>query len=129
MYINKRKSDKMTNKEILEKGKLVQHYPLDHDPFTGQTEIEHGFENLVIYDQKVYSVLTDFTGSVADPNGEPALITDDADTFMEQLFVFEDPQEVLEAETEAQDEIDYDAWERWESAHGIQEDWTRDDEW
>jgi hypothetical protein len=42
------------------------------------------------------------------------------------MFIFDDPEEVLKAETEAQEEVDYDEWERWESAHGIQE---VDDDW
>jgi hypothetical protein len=44
------------------------------------------------------------------------------------MFIFDDPEEVLKAEIEAQEEVDYDEWERWESAHGIQEvddDWMR----
>ena len=130
MYINKRKSDEMiTNKDVIEQGKIVQHFQIDHNPFTGKPEEMGGFENLVMYDNKIWSVLTDFTGSVADPNGTPDIVTDDAQSFMETMFVFDDPEEVLKAETEAQDEIDYDEWERWEAAHGIQEDWMRDDEW
>ncbi len=119
----------ITNKDVIEQGKIVQHFQIDHNPFTGKVDELGGFENLVMYVNKIWSVLTDFTGSVADPTGEPSIVTDDAQSFMETMFIFEDPQEVLEAETEAQDEIDYDEWERWESAHGIQEDWTRDDEW
>jgi hypothetical protein len=51
---------------------------------------------------------------------------------MNTMFIFDDPEEVLKAEIEAQEEVDYDEWERWESAHGIQEvddDWMRSDDW
>jgi hypothetical protein len=122
----------ITNKQVLEQGKLVQHYPIDQNPFTGEQESNGGVENLVIFDHKVYSVLTDFTGSIADANGTPSLVTDDAEGFMNTMFIFDDPEEVLKAEIEAQEEVDYDEWERWESAHGIQEvddDWMRSDDW
>jgi hypothetical protein len=122
----------ITNKQVFEQGKLVQHYPIDHNPFTGEQESNGGVENLVIFDHKVYSVLTDFTGSIADASGEPSLVTDDAEGFMNTMFIFDDPEEVLKAETEAQEEVDYDEWERWESAHGIQEiddDWMRQEDW
>jgi hypothetical protein len=59
-------------------------------------------------------------------------VTDDAEGFMNTMFIFDDPEEVLKAETEAQEEVDYDEWERWESAHGIQEiddDWMRQEDW
>ena len=120
----------ITNKDVIEQGKIVQHYSIDHNPFTGNPEPDAGFENLVMYDNKIWSVLTDFTGSVADPAGVPDVVTDDAEGFMKQMFIFEDPEEVLKAETEAQEEVDYDEWERWEAAHGIQEiedEWMRDD--
>ena len=122
----------ITNKQVLEQGKLVQYYPIDHDPFTGEEISGRGFENLVIFDHKVYSVLTDFTGSIADASGEPSLVTDDAEGFMNTMFIFDDPEEALKAQAEAQEEIDYDEWERWESAHGIQEiddDWMRREDW
>ena len=132
MYINKRKSDEMiTNKDVIEQGKIVQHYPIDHNPFTGSAEQNGGFENLVMYDNKIWSVLTDFTGSVADPSGTPDIVTDDADGFMKSMFYLDesDMEQILEEQAKAQDEIDYDEWERWEAAHGIQEDFLRDDEW
>ena len=119
----------ITNKDVIEQGKIVQHYSIDHNPFTGKEEENGGFENLVMYDNTIYSVLTDFTGSVADPTGTPDVVTDDAESFMKQMFIFDDPEEVLKAETDAQDEIDYDEWERWEAAHGIQDDWSEDNEW
>lgn len=119
----------ITNKDVIEQGKIVQHYSIDYNPFTGEQESNGGVENLVMYDHKIYSVLTDFTGSVADASGAPAMISDDADSFVKEMFLFEDPEEVLKAETERQDELDYDEWERWEEAHGIQEDFLRDDEW
>jgi len=122
----------ITNKQVLEQGKLVQDYPIDYNPFTGEKESNGGVENLVIYDNKVYSVLTDFTGSIADANGTPSLVTDDAEGFMNTMFIFDDPEEVLKAQSESQEEIDYDEWERWEAAHGIQEiddDWMRQEDW
>ena len=128
MYINKRKSDEMiTNKDVIEQGKIVQNFPLDYDPFTGETVSEHGFENLVMYDHKIYSVLTDFTGSVADPSGTPDIVTDDAQTFMEELFMFDDPDQILAEETKAQEEYDYDQWELLDSK--LEDDWMRNDDW
>ena len=121
----------ITNKDVIEQGKIVQHYPIDHNPFTGSAEQNGGFENLVMYDNKIWSVLTDFTGSVADPSGTPDIVTDDADGFMKSMFYLDesDMEQILEEQAKAQDEIDYDEWERWEAAHGIQEDFLRDDEW
>ena len=40
--------------------------------------------------------------------------------------MFDDPEEVLKVEAQIQNELDY---EQWEFAHGIQEDFLRDDEW
>ena len=121
----------ITNKDVIEQGKIVQHYSIDHNPFTGKVEQDAGFENLVMYDHKIYSVYTDFTGSVADPTGTPDVVTDDADGFMKSMFYLDesDMEQILEEQAKAQDEIDYDEWERWEAAHGIQEDFLRDDEW
>ena len=117
----------ITNKDVIEQGKIVQHYSIDHKPFTGNPEPDAGFENLVMYDHKIYSVYTDFTGSVADPAGVPDIVTDDADAFMKSMFYLDesDIEQILEEEAKAQDEVDYDEWERWEAAHGIQEtdDW------
>ena len=112
----------ITNKEVIEQGKIVQHYSIDHNPFTGKVEQDAGFENLVMYDNAIYSVLTDFTGSVADPTGTPDVVTDDAQTFMEQMFIFDDPEEVMKAEADEQEEYDAEQWELWD-------DWMRDDDW
>ena len=124
----------ITNKEVFEHGKLVQHYSIDQNPFTGERESNGGVENLLIFDNKVYSVLTDFTGSIADANGTPSLVIDDAEGFMNTMFLIDesDMEAALDAEVQAQEEIDYDEWERWEAAHGIQEvddDWIRSDDW
>ena len=121
----------ITNKDVIEQGKIVQHYSIDHNPFTGNPEPDAGFENLVMYDNKIWSVLTDFTGSVANPTGTPDIVTDDAEGFMKSMFYLDesDIEQILEEEVKAQDEADYDEWERWEAAHGIQEDFLRDDEW
>lgn len=112
----------ITNKEVIEQGKLVQHYPIDRNPFTGKEETNGGVENLVIYDQKIYSVLTDFTGSVADPTGEPDVITDDVEGFMQQVFLFEYADEVMNAEADEQEEYDAEQWEMWD-------DLMRNDDW
>ena len=124
----------ITNKDVIEQGKIVQHYSIDHNPFTGNPEPDAGFENLVMYDNKIWSVLTDFTGSVADPTGTPDVVTDDAEGFMKSMFYLDesDIEQILEEEVKAQNEADYDEWERWEAAHGIQEiedDWMRSDDW
>ena len=121
----------ITNKDVIEQGKIVQHFQIDHNPFTGKVEQDAGFENLVMYDNKIWSVLTDFTGSVADPSGTPDVVTDDADGFMKSMFYLDesDIEQILEEQGKAQDEVDYDEWGRWEAAHGIQEDFLRDDEW
>lgn len=112
----------ITNKDVIEQGKIVQHYSIDHNPFTGSAEQNGGFENLVMYDNTIYSVLTDFTGSVADPNGTPDIVTDDAQTFMEQIFIFDDPEEVIEAEIRAKEEYDAEQW-------NLMDDWMRNDDW
>jgi hypothetical protein len=124
----------ITNKDVIEQGKIVQHYSIDHNPFTGNPEPDAGFENLVMYDNKIWSVLTDFTGSVANPTGTPDIVTDDAEGFMKSMFYLDesDIEQILEEEVKAQNEADYDEWERWEAAHGIQEiedDWMRSDDW
>jgi hypothetical protein len=116
----------ITNKQVLEQGELLEHYPIDHNPFTGEKESNGGVENLIIFDHKIYCVLTDFTGSVADPTGQPDIVTDDVQSFMDTMFVFDDTEEVLKSQVEAQDEVDC---EQLEFAHGIQEDFLRDDEW
>ena len=124
----------ITNKDVIEQGKIVQHYSIDHNPFTGNPEPDAGFENLVMYDNKIWSVLTDFTGSVANPTGTPDIVTDDADGFMKSMCYLDesDIEQIWEEEAKAQNEADYDEWERWEAAHGIQEiedDWMRSDDW
>jgi hypothetical protein len=104
----------ITNKQVLEQGKLVQDYPIDHNPFTGQDETNGGMENLVIYDGKVYSVLTDFTGSIADADGEPTLVTDDVDGFMNTMFYIDedDMENILQQEAEtASLQQDYEDWQ------------------
>ena len=104
----------ITNKQVLEQGKLVQDYPIDHNPFTGQDETNGGVENLVIYDNKVYSVLTDFTGSIADADGEPTLVTDDVDGFMNTMFYIDedDMENILQQEAEtASFQQDYEDWQ------------------
>ena len=116
----------ITNKQVLEQGELLEQYPIDHNPFTGKKESNGGVENLIIFDHKIYSILTDFTGSVADPTGQPDIVTDDAEEFIKNMFMFDDPEEVLKVEAQIQNELDY---EQWEFAHGIQEDFLRDDEW
>lgn len=118
----------ITNKQVFEEGRLVQHYPIDQNPHTGEQESNGGVENLVVYNQKVYSVLTDFTGSIANANGEPSLITDDADGFMKTMFFIDesDLEEALDAEVQAQSEIDYDEWQLDQS---MQDDFMADDEW
>jgi len=75
----------MTNKEVYEMGELVLDYPIDVDPFTGDKETNGGVENILIYDNKVFSVLTDFTGFVAAPDDEPSIITDDVEYFMKDM--------------------------------------------
>ena len=115
----------MTNKQIFNQGKLVEHYPIDQNPFTGQQESNGGIENLLVYNGTVYSVLTDFTGSVADPDGLADIVSDDAETFMQQIFSFDDPEEVAKAEAEEQmrrDEDDAMAYYYWQQSQ-------REDEW
>ena len=121
----------ITNKDVIEQGKIVQHYSIDHNPFTGKVDEKGGFENLVMYDNKIWSVLTDFTGSVADPTGTPDIVSDDADTFMKTMFYLDesDMEQILEEESRAQDEVDYDEWERWEAENGIDDEWMRTDDW
>jgi len=75
----------MTNKEVYEMGELVSDYPIDVDPFTGDEETNGGVENILIYDNKVFSVLTDFTGFVASPDDEASIITDDVESFMKNM--------------------------------------------
>ena len=117
----------ITNKELFEQGKLVQHYFIDHNPFTGEQETNGGVENLFIYDNKVYSVLTDFTGSVADPNGDPSIITDDAEGFMKTMFYIDEDDigAALDAE-DANFQQEYEDWalSRYEEDREMrQEDW------
>lgn len=115
----------ITNKQILNEGEVVQHYPIDQNPFTGEQESNGGIENLVIYDNKVYSILTDFTGSIAYPNEEPTLITDDAEIFMQEMFLIDDEEEMLEAEADARIQQDEEEW-----SQSLGEDmYSRNDDW
>lgn len=117
----------ITNKQVFEEGKLVQHYPIDQNPHTGEQESNGGVENLVVYNQKVYSVLTDFTGSIANANGEPSLVTDDADGFMNTMFYIDesDLEESLDAEVLGFEEDHGD----WQLGQSLDEDWLRNDDW
>lgn len=112
MYINKRKNDKMTNKEVLQNGNVVQDYPIDQNPFTGEQESNGGIENLVVYGNIVYSVLTDFTGSIADPDGDATIVTDDAEGFMKTMFYLDESD--IEEITEDQAEHYLQEYEDWE---------------
>lgn len=130
MYINKRKSDEMiTNKDVIEQGKIVQHYSIDHNPFTGKADELGGFENLVMYDHKIYSVYTDFTGSVADPTGTPDVVTDDAEGFIQTMFFMDesDVEKIVEEEAQALLEYDFDQWELDDSQWD--DEWLRSDDW
>jgi hypothetical protein len=98
----------MTNKQVFLNGSVIEHYPIDYNPFTGKEESNGGVENLVIFNHKVYSVITDFTGSVADPDGPPDIISDDPDEFIKQIFSFDDPEEVAMAEANEQAQRDDD---------------------
>lgn len=102
----------MTNKEVLQNGNLIQDYPIDQNPFTGEQESNGGIENLIIYNDKVYSVLTDFTGSIADPDGEPSIVTDDVDGFMNTMFYLDesDIEEIVEDQAD-QYLSEYEDWE------------------
>jgi len=119
----------ITNKDVIEQGKIVQHYSIDHNPFTGKVEQDAGFENLVMYDHKIYSVLTDFTGSVADPTGTPDVVTDDAEGFMETMFFMDesDVEKIIEEEGKALLEYDFDQWELDDSQWD--DEWLRNDDW
>lgn len=119
----------ITNKDVIEQGKIVQHYSIDHNPFTGKVEQDAGFENLVMYDHKIYSVYTDFTGSVADPTGTPDVVTDDAEGFMETMFFMDesDVEKIIEEEAQALLEYDFDQWELDDSQWD--DEWLRSDDW
>jgi hypothetical protein len=102
----------ITNKQVFEQGRIVQHYPIDQNPMTGEPESNGGVENLVIYDNKVYSVLTDFTGSIADASGEPSLVTDDAEGFMESMFYIDEDDMDAALDSEAATfQGEYEEWE------------------
>ena len=119
----------ITNKDVIEQGKIVQHYSIDHNPFTGKEEENGGFENLVMYDHKIYSVYTDFTGSVADPTGTPDVVTDDAEGFMETMFFMDesDVEKIIEEEGKALLEYDFEQWELDDSQWD--DEWLRSDDW
>ena len=119
----------ITNKDVIEQGKLVQYYSLDKNPYTGETESNGSTENFFIYDQKIYSVLTDFTGSIVNPTEEPALITDDVDGFIEQLFVFDDQEDVLSAQVQMKEDEETDDAQMWDDILRQHEDWLRNDDW
>lgn len=120
----------MTNKQVFQEGNIIEHYPIDHNPFTGEKDSYGGFENLIIYGNKVYSVLTDFTGSIAYSEEEPDIISDDADEFVKMLFTSVDPDEVARLEAEEQEKRDDDELGMlyyWEESR-IKDDW-QDDRW
>jgi len=127
LMIPTKETTMITNKQVLEQGKLVQDYPIDYNPFTGEQESNGGVENLLIFDNKVYSVLTDFTGSIADANGEPSLVTDDADGFMKTMFFIDeyDMDAALDAEVRGFEQ-DYEDWQLDQS---LENDWMRNDDW
>jgi hypothetical protein len=117
----------ITNKEVLEQGKLVQNYPIDQNPFTGEQESNGGVENFLIYDNKVYTVLTDFTGSIVGANDAASILTDDVDGFIETMFFFDEDDLEAALDAEAEDIIrEYDDLRRSEEDA---EDWLRNDDW
>ncbi len=117
----------ITNKQVFEQGKLVQHYSIDHNPFTGEQESNGGVENLLIFDHKVYSVLTDFTGSIAGANEEATLVTDDADGFMKGMFYIDEDD--MDAALDAEVRQFNDEFTDWQLSQDEADDWMRSDDW
>lgn len=74
----------MTSKEVYEMGKVLQGYPIDFDPFTKEEKENGGIENIVIYDNKVYSVFTDMLDNVLEEDA--FMLDENVDRFMENFF-------------------------------------------
>lgn len=75
----------MTSKEVYESGVVLQGYPIDFDPFTKEDKENGGVENIVIYDNKVYSVFTDMLDNVLDEDNA-FVLDENVDHFMEKFF-------------------------------------------
>ena len=75
----------MTSEEVYKLGTLLQGYPIDFDPLTKEDKENGGVENIVVYDNKVYSIFTDIFDNVA-PEEEAFVLDDNVDRFMEKFF-------------------------------------------
>lgn len=73
----------MTNKQVFEEGNVAQHYPVDINPFTGVMESNGGIEHLIVHENILYSVLTDWDGEVADPTGSASIVSNDAEKYFD----------------------------------------------
>lgn len=98
----------MTNQQVFDEGEILQHCPVDINPFTGMMESNGGIEHLVSFEGKVYSILTDWEGLVADPTGTPDLISDNVDEFTVEISSIENREEADLAFAKQQEQIDED---------------------
>jgi hypothetical protein len=120
----------MTNKEVFESGKILQFYTTDFNPVTGEPGINAGIDNLVLFNGRVYSILTDKTGSVGDSYGLPLLISDNPQKFMEDLCFSENDlyqKHNWESDTEHFDIGDLIEWDELDRMDKL--GWVRNDDW
>lgn len=54
----------VTNQFVYDNGEVVDSYPCDIDPVTGETESNGGVEHIVQYKDKFYAVITSWDGDV-----------------------------------------------------------------
>ncbi len=116
----------MTNKEVFELGKILQFYTMDSNPVTGDSGVNTGIDNLIIFDGKVYSILTDESGVLGDPDGAPVLISDDPHKFMSDLFFMESDDLNLEKDLE---EFRRESGDMIRRSDLDKFGWTRNDDW
>ena len=57
----------ITNKEVFEKGEMIENYPCDED-LDGGIKSNGSIENIILYEGKKFCVITDWDGNVHKAN-------------------------------------------------------------
>jgi len=122
----------MTNKQVFEEGQIIEHYPMDINPSTGEMKSNGGIEYLIQIDNNVYSIQTDWDNNITDPNGTPMVISVDAIKFIRDVYGTETSHlnDIAEAEEQLKrDDDELNAQYYWEESQFDARAWMRDDDW
>lgn len=122
----------MTNKQVFEEGQIIEHYPMDINPFTGEMKSNGGIEYLIQIDNTVYSIQTDWDNNITDPNGTPMVISVDAAKFIKDVYGNESshPNDIAEAEEQLKrDDDELNMQYYWDESQFDARAWMRDDDW